>query len=72
MKKIEITIEQLESLLNQQKIEASKYITRNLSVYSFWGHSDKFDNEAVRKELMNEVVKSPYPEEFRTLKKYLS
>lgn len=51
MKKIELTIEQLEQLLREQRKLVAEHITRNL-----------------KKECWN----APMPEEFRTLKKYLS
>lgn len=65
MKKIELTIEQLEELLREQRKLIAEHITRNLSVYS------SLDN-TTKEELKRECWNAPMPDDFRTLKKYLS
>lgn len=74
MEKITLTLEQLESLLNQQKHETAKYITRNLSVYSFFGCLDlgNVSIDTTKFELNTQCDNSPFPDEFNILKKYLS
>lgn len=73
MAKITLTLEQLESLLNQQKYETAKYITRNLSVYSFFGCLDlgNVSIDTTKFELNTQCDNSPFPDDFKVLKKYL-
>jgi hypothetical protein len=33
---IQLTVKELEDLLDQQKVATAEYITRNLTVYKFW------------------------------------
>ena len=37
MQKIEMTIEELQAMLDEQKRVVGEYITRNLSGYHWWG-----------------------------------
>lgn len=67
---LELTIPQLEALLNEQKRVISEQITRNLSVYSFFADLSG-NSEEVRNELRQECLKSDYPNDFNVLKKYL-
>jgi hypothetical protein len=74
-----ITIQQLESMLNEQKRVVGEYITRNLSTYSWYNDltsgrevKQNIDSDLARTEMKKECNKSPYPEEFNTLKKYLT
>lgn len=70
MTEIQMTIEELEKILNDQKEEVAKHITRNLSCYHWWGITG-VDSEKARKELKTEALKSEYPNDYLVLNKYM-
>ena len=65
-----ITLEQLKQILDVQKEEVAKYITRNLTTYT-WYEDVSIDTDTVRIELKAECIKAPYPQEYNVLEKYL-
>lgn len=71
--KIQMTIEELQSLLNQQKFNCANYIRRNLSTYSFYEKAIVGNNiiDKVKNELFDECMKADSPQDFEVLKKYL-
>ncbi|RYF78877.1 MAG: hypothetical protein EOO39_00215 [Cytophagaceae bacterium] len=70
MQEIQMTLQELETLLHKQKEETAAYITRNLTVYSFFEDLTG-DISAIKDELAKECVKSPYPSDVQVLKKYI-
>jgi hypothetical protein len=67
MAKIELELSELKELLNLQRQSCAQHISRNLSIYSF--ECRMIDK--VKVELQEEARKSPYPEDFKVLSKYL-
>ena len=64
-----ITLEQLQKILDEQKRETAEYITRNLTTYT-WYEDVSTDNDIVKAELKIECMKSPYPSDYNVLVKY--
>jgi len=73
MEYLNITMEDLMSLLDEQKETVARYITRNLSCYHWRNleQGDKVDSDRARSELISEVRSSGYPDDFNILRKYL-
>lgn len=69
--KITLTLNELEELLVAQKNKTADYITRNLSVYSWFYGLKNLDIDKIKKELESECYRSPFPKDFEVLKKYL-
>lgn len=69
--KIEMSIEDLQSMLDAQRSETAAYITRNLTHYSWWQKGIPEDINTVKGEMRAQVNKSPYPNDFNVLKKYV-
>lgn len=67
---IRMTLLELQDLLNDQKRETAEYITRNLTVYS-WFKFDGMDIDDTKKQLKDQCLKSGYPPDFDVLKKYI-
>jgi NADPH-dependent 7-cyano-7-deazaguanine reductase QueF len=67
---IQLTISQLEDLLDQQKVATAEYITRNLTVYK-WFEGCTYDIDETKQELKIQCLKSNHPDEFNILKKYI-
>lgn len=68
--KIELTISQLQEMLTEQKQVVGEYITRNLSVYMWFGEFTG-DITKAKEELKQQVMKSGYPNDFNVLNKYI-
>lgn len=71
MAKITITVEQLEELLDAQKQETARHITKNLSIYEWFKQNQTIHIETAKMELQQEALNSDYPSDFKVLKKYL-
>lgn len=72
MSKITMTVEDLEGMLRNQKHVTAEYITRNLSTYThFRDGMQGVDIDKLKSEMQNECRKSPFPNDFVILKKYL-
>ena len=70
MSKIELTITELEAMLDEQKKVVGEYMTRNLSVYGDWWI--KIDDlQSAKQSMKNEALKAGYVSEFEILKKYV-
>lgn len=67
-----MTIQQLEELLYKQKQLTAQHITRNLTVYHWYGKGNQVDIDKAKEELKSECMNSPNEGEFEILKKYLS
>lgn len=67
---ITLTMQELEALLRQQKQVTAEYITRNMSVYS-WFPEVTGDLRQMKEEIKSECLKSGFPDDFDVLKKYL-
>jgi len=70
--KLQLTIEELETLLNEQKQVTADYITRNLSFYDFYRNPGEVDLIKNREQLEEQCLKSGYPNDFNVLKKYIN
>lgn len=69
---ITMTIDQLRQLLVAQKNATAEYITRNLSVYSFFNElSSKIDIDKAKTELKSQCYRSDFPDDFNVLSKYI-
>lgn len=68
-KKIELTLSELEVLLHEQKEVVGDYITRNLSVYSFF--ESGIDIDSIKREMRNQCRNANFPNDFNVLKKYI-
>lgn len=68
--KIELTINQLNEMLTEQKQVVGEYITRNLSVYMWFAEFSR-DITKAKEELKQQVMKSGYPNDFNVLNKYI-
>ena len=65
------TIEQVENLLEQQKIVVGKHITKNLTGYSWFSErSSLVSVDVYKQELREACKKTGLPDEFIILKKY--
>lgn len=64
-----ITLEQLKQILDEQKKEVAEYITRNMTVYS-WYENIAGSGEKVRTELKAQCLKAPYSNDYKILEKY--
>ena len=75
--KIELTIRELETMLEEQKRVVGEYITRNLSTFTFYNeNSDQkskkpIDIDLTKTELKKECFKAGFPSDFSVLKKYI-
>jgi hypothetical protein len=67
---IKMTMEDLQMLLEEQKRKVAEYITRNLSVYHWWG-KEGVDTIKAKEELVNQALNARYPDDFYVLEKYL-
>ena len=65
-----MTIQELTSLLEQQKRSTAEYITGNLSVYSFFPELSG-DLTKIKEEIKAQCMKSKYAPDFEVLKKYI-
>ena len=68
-KKIELTLSELESLLHEQKEVVGDYITRNLSIYSFFQAG--INTDLIKQELQKQCRSAKFPNDFNVLKKYI-
>lgn len=71
MGKIEMTVAELENMLLEQKRSTAEYITRNLTVYHWYGMGNKVDSDKAKEELKTECLKSHFPNDFSVLKKFV-
>lgn len=76
--KIELTIRELELMLEEQKRVVGEYITRNLSIYTFFNENRNsttaktdIDIDLTNTEIKKECFKAGFPNDFSVLKKYL-
>lgn len=71
-KVIHLSVVELENLLRKQREATGEYMTRNLSVYSWWENGGIPDIDKNKNELQRQALMSPVPEDFKILKRYLS
>jgi hypothetical protein len=69
--KLEMSIEDLQEMLQEQKRVTAEYITRNLSVYHWYGKGNLIDTSKAKEELKAEALKSDFPTEFKVIKRYV-
>lgn len=71
--KINMTLEQLERLLNAQKELVIIYLSSNTSSYNAESTDGCLKSLPINEFKMKEIgMKAKFPEEFNTLKKYLT
>ncbi len=71
MPKIEMELSDLQDLLNKQKATTGEYMTRNLTIYSWFEQGRSSPIDKMKSELKDEAGKSPYPSDMNVLLKYL-
>lgn len=71
MIKIEMTVSELEDMLLEQKRITAEYITRNLTVYHWYGMGNSIDLDKAKEELKAECLKSNFPNDFNVIKKFV-
>lgn len=68
---VTMTMEDLESMLWQQKNATADYITRNLSTFKWFNdNTATIDCTSAKEEIVREVNKSPFAKDFQVLQKY--
>jgi len=71
--KLKITLRELESLLQQQKIKVAERIANNSYLYNTTNTPGVSNTLPIDKEKMKQIgMESPFPEDFNVLKRFIT